>query len=83
MAREIINRVQKLRKKAGLIPTDDIVVYLEATNDLNRVAVDFADYIQTALKATVKNLKDASKEINFLIEEDFQVRNTIHYSSNS
>lgn len=73
MAREIINRIQKLRKKAGLVPTDDITVYLESTGELNRVSEQFSDYIQTAVKANVKKLKDAPKGTAFLIQEDFQV----------
>lgn len=73
VAREIINRVQKLRKKAGLVPTDDITVFLEATGDLSRVADQFSDYLENAVKANVKKVKEAPKGMNFLIEEDFQV----------
>ncbi|ODN00370.1 Isoleucine--tRNA ligase, cytoplasmic [Orchesella cincta] len=76
VAREVINRIQKLRKKAGLVPTDDITVYLEATKDLNRIADEFKDYIQTAVKATVKKLKEVTKGINFLIEEEFQIKDS-------
>lgn len=33
VAREVINRVQRLRKKAGLLPTDEINMYYRLTND--------------------------------------------------
>ncbi|KAF8248072.1 hypothetical protein K440DRAFT_549624 [Wilcoxina mikolae CBS 423.85] len=33
LAREIINRVQRLRKKAGLVPTDDIKMEYKVLND--------------------------------------------------
>ncbi|KAF9967678.1 isoleucine--tRNA ligase [Mortierella alpina] len=36
LAREIINRVQRLRKKAGLEPTDMIHMYYEFTQDMNQ-----------------------------------------------
>ncbi|KAI8379861.1 isoleucyl-tRNA synthetase [Choanephora cucurbitarum] len=35
VAREIINRVQRLRKKANLLPTDDINMYYNFTADLS------------------------------------------------
>ena len=52
-AREVVNRVQKLRKKAGLVPTDDIRVYYEVTpvgSELGVVMKNFADYVGNAVK---------------------------------
>ncbi|XP_050421061.1 isoleucine--tRNA ligase, cytoplasmic [Adelges cooleyi] len=51
-AREIINRVQKLRKKAHLVPTDRINVYynISPEGELARVAKEFNEFITTALK---------------------------------
>lgn len=75
-AREIINRVQKLRKEAKLVPTDQIRVYYrllpvdlktaekekETTPvDLARVVVDFREYILASLKADFVDL--ASSEV--------------------
>lgn len=54
IAREITNRVQKLRKKAHLVPLDVVSVYhlvTPATSDLARVAREYADFIQQAIKA--------------------------------
>lgn len=55
-AREIVNRVQKLRKKAGLEPTDNVEVYFEPLGDtsdsrssLKRAVKIQAPYIQEAL----------------------------------
>ncbi|KAH9303151.1 hypothetical protein KI387_014734, partial [Taxus chinensis] len=33
VAREIVNRVQKLRKKAGLEPTDSVEIYFEPSEE--------------------------------------------------
>lgn len=61
-AREIINRVQKLRKEAKLVPSDPIRVYYkvlpikEITVDLARVCSEFSEYIQNTLKADFINL---------------------------
>lgn len=66
-AREIINRVQRLRKEAKLVPSDPVRVYyrllplqttIENENkrqvtkvDLARVCTEFHEYIQNSLKA--------------------------------
>ncbi|KAI1287017.1 Isoleucine--tRNA ligase, cytoplasmic [Halotydeus destructor] len=52
IAREVVNRVQKLRKKAQLVPTDAISVFYNATGDsLTEVVGKFNDYISNSLKA--------------------------------
>lgn len=71
IAREIINRVQKLRKKAHLVPTDKVTVYLKADKSLSRILTEYTDYIQKALKASV--LPHTNAKIDFLIQEEFQV----------
>lgn len=83
-AREIINRVQKLRKEAKLVPTDQIRVYYrllpvekgkEKIVDLGRVVVDFREYILASLKADFVDLgsvKEAPAE--FLISARSEVK---------
>ena len=54
IAREIINRVQKLRKKASLVPTDAITAYYGVTpadGELARVAASHQSFIEGTLKA--------------------------------
>ena len=50
LAREVINRIQKLRKKAKLMPTDDITIYYEASGTLPRIINDQYDFIQQTIK---------------------------------
>lgn len=53
IAREIINRVQKLRKKAHVLPTDRITVHYAVNpvdSDLGRIAKQYAEFISTAIK---------------------------------
>lgn len=50
IAREAINRIQKLRKKAGLVPSDDITIYYQASGNLKDIVTTFFDYIKTAIK---------------------------------
>ncbi|UXI18281.1 Tropomodulin [Sarcoptes scabiei] len=66
-AREIINRVQKLRKEAKLAPTDPIRVYYKVLSnqddksspslDLNRICYEFNEFIKNSLKSEFINLE--------------------------
>jgi len=64
LAREVINRVQKLKKKAQLIPTDPVLIFHELTADqkakkeileaqaqLTKVLASYASMIKTAVKS--------------------------------
>lgn len=75
-AREIINRIQKLRKKAHLVPTDSITVYynISPEGDLSRVAKEFKDFIINVLKVP---FIEGSAVGNVIIEETQTVINYI------
>ncbi|XP_046363532.1 isoleucine--tRNA ligase, cytoplasmic-like [Haliotis rufescens] len=45
VAREVINRIQKLRKKANLAPQDEITVFYQASSNLTRIISEFSDFI--------------------------------------
>lgn len=75
-AREIINRVQKLRKKAHLVPTDLITVYynISPAGELSRVAKELNNFIRNVLKVP---FIDGPAIGNVIIEETQTVIN--HY----
>lgn len=52
IAREIINRVQKLRKKARLVPTDTIKVYYKIAGEYSTVVETYKEFIEQAIKAS-------------------------------
>ncbi|XP_059150471.1 isoleucine--tRNA ligase, cytoplasmic-like [Physella acuta] len=54
VAREVINRVQKLRKQAKLIPTDNIEVYYKAAQKLVSIVEDFSEFINSTVKQPLK-----------------------------
>lgn len=63
VAREIINRIQKLKKKLQLIPTDPVVVYYEISDknsDLSKVAKSHQQFIEGVIKSPFLPL-DATK----------------------
>lgn len=71
-AREIINRVQKLKKKAQLIPTDPVIVYYHINkpdSDVKRVASTHKEFVQTAIKSPFLQQDDTTDKKEVLIEE--------------
>ncbi len=78
MAREIVNRIQKLRKKAHLVPTDQISVYYNISpedSDLNRVATEYRDFIEVLIKSPLLKSDSVS---NSIASETQEVNNTSH-----
>jgi len=60
LAREIVNRVQRLRKKAGLLPTDDIKMEYELLQDPIGLEQVFAEHANTFEKALRRPLDKAT-----------------------
>lgn len=76
LARELINRVQRLRKKANLQPTDDVDMFYVFENeldagDLKKAANEYEEMIRKALKATLKNEQPPPK--GQVISEDQEI----------
>uniref|UniRef100_A0A6A7FTY3 Isoleucine--tRNA ligase, cytoplasmic n=1 Tax=Hirondellea gigas TaxID=1518452 RepID=A0A6A7FTY3_9CRUS len=60
LAREIINRVQKLKKKARLVPTDEVTVWYsmnDPSGELQQVVDDHLSYIETTIRAPLRPVK--------------------------
>lgn len=74
VAREVVNRVQRLRKKAQLQPSDLVTVQYAiepSTHDLSRVILQHKEYIETSTKneLTLENVAG-----NMLICEDYELK---------
>ncbi|KAJ1979183.1 isoleucine--tRNA ligase [Dimargaris cristalligena] len=69
LAREVINRVQKLRKKAGLQPTDSIDMYYEVVDDAEHLVEGILatqqDFLLRALRKPIRPVVhlEASKAV--------------------
>jgi len=64
VAREVINRVQKLRKSAGLKVDDKVTMYytvIPEDHNLAKIITKFSDYIQTSSKTPVRPLTTPPK----------------------
>ncbi|XP_063707236.1 isoleucine--tRNA ligase, cytoplasmic-like [Culicoides brevitarsis] len=71
LARELINRVQKLKKKGGLFPTDPVVVFFdvkEKTSDVAKVGKSYKEFIETAIKSQFLPYSDDAKTKQVLVE---------------
>ena len=77
IAREVVNRVQRLRKKAKLQPSD--VVTVEYTidppaHDLTRIIREHKEYIETSTKNEMVTQPPKSGECTLLIHEDYDLK---------
>jgi isoleucyl-tRNA synthetase len=77
LAREIINRVQKLRKKAGLQPTDDIKMAYKVLSDPDTIGIEKAltsqaKIIEKALRRPMDNhtVTEVKRAIPDKVEEE-------------
>lgn len=75
-AREIINRVQKLRKKAHLVPTDevDIFYFVNKNSDIVRIINSHREFIETTVKAPMIPIEKISAAKPVVIEETQELK---------
>lgn len=79
VAREIINRIQKLRKKAHLVPTDEISVFYKTEGDINKVAIEYKEFIEGTIKAQLKSLNERKATDQLIIEETQKIKECTLY----
>lgn len=77
LAREIINRIQRLRKKAGLNTTDDVKVEYQLVKD----TIDFKSVVrdneELLLKSTKTPLEEFSESGKVIIDEEQTINETV------
>ncbi|KJK76989.1 Isoleucyl-tRNA synthetase [Metarhizium anisopliae BRIP 53293] len=76
--REIINRVQRLRKKAGLVPTDDVHMgYTVVSNpeavDVDAVISSKRDLFKSSLRGMLEKMSDDAGSKEIILEEESTV----------
>ncbi|KAK1334692.1 hypothetical protein QTO34_005700 [Cnephaeus nilssonii] len=76
VAREVINRIQKLRKKCNLVPTDEITVYYTAKSEgnyLSTIIESHMEFIFATIKAPLKPYPVPTSD-KILIQEKMQLK---------
>lgn len=83
VAREVINRIQKLRKKGNLVPTDTVIAYYHMVNDtgLSNILKQFGDFIRNATKSPMCSCKWTPSKV--VVEEtvkDLKGCDSVHFT---
>jgi len=66
--RDIINRIQRLRKEFKIVPTDDIVIYYEATPAESKLQALLAKSTEFVESNTKKPFKPYDKSLNLTVK---------------
>ncbi|XP_074594988.1 isoleucyl-tRNA synthetase [Brevipalpus obovatus] len=75
LAREVINRVQKTRKEAGLLPTNEIEIYYQTDDsELSQIIVEHKEFLKNGLNANVEPLDKLKKGISVHITKEFDIK---------
>ena len=74
VARELVNRIQNLRKSNGYEITDKIAVQIENRAEIAKAVTDYHDYIASQVLATSLTLVDTLADATDLDFEDFVVK---------
>ncbi|MDD7528622.1 MAG: isoleucine--tRNA ligase [Bacteroidales bacterium] len=77
IARELVNRIQNLRKSNGYEITDKIAVTIESNNEVNTAVANFKDYIAAQVLAQSLIVADKVENPIALDFEDFVVNISI------
>ena len=73
IARELINRIQNLRKSSGLEITDRIIVSLSREPQIEKAVLHFNDYIASQVLATELKLVDNFSEGETIEMDNYNV----------
>lgn len=65
ISREIINRIQKLRKKSNLVVSDEVTLYFKGNDTLAKIVKEFQEPIEATTKSPIRPMpsKIPTKEI--------------------
>jgi len=74
IARELVNRIQNLRKDSGLEITDRIRVEVESLEQINDTIADFKNYISSQVLATSLDVVDHLEDATVLDFDDYIVK---------
>ncbi|KAJ2492852.1 isoleucine--tRNA ligase [Coemansia sp. RSA 2050] len=78
MARDVVNRVQRLRKKAGLTPVDDVVYHYQISEDPDGALASLfqtqADFLLRSLKQELLPMPVKTAEL--LAEEEHEINDS-------
>ncbi|MDR0575373.1 MAG: isoleucine--tRNA ligase [Tannerella sp.] len=73
LARELVNRIQNLRKNAGLEITDKIDITISSSEEMDEAVKEYADYIKKQVLAESLEIADSQSDGTELDFDDFRL----------
>ena len=73
LARELVNRIQNLRKSSGLEITDKIHIMISSSKEMDEAVNDYADYVKKQVLGETLNIVDGMVDGTELDFEDFKL----------
>ncbi|KAG7666237.1 ILS1 [[Candida] subhashii] len=80
LARELINRIQRLRKKAGLNTTDDVQVQyklVKDTIDFKHVVSENEELLIKSTKRPIEEVADDAQDDKVIVDEEQTINDTV------
>ncbi len=74
IARELVNRIQNIRKSKGFDVTDKITVEIEKHSVIEEAVVNFSDYIRNEVLANELVISDSVDGENVSLEEGMEIK---------
>ncbi len=74
IARELVNRIQNIRKESNFDVTDKVRVQIEANDEINAAITDFKDYIASQTLATDITLAPTPNGTELELDDDLKVK---------
>ena len=74
IARELVNRIQNIRKASGYEITDKIIVKIEQHSEINTAVEEFKEYISSQVLANSLQIVEKLKNFEVLDFEEFMVK---------
>ncbi|MFW6283683.1 MAG: class I tRNA ligase family protein, partial [Minisyncoccales bacterium] len=71
-AREIIRKIQRMRKKAGYQPQDKVLIRYEGDKEIEKALTNFSDYIKK--EGRIEDFSLRKEDMDFDMEKDFEMK---------
>ena len=77
VSREVVNRIQRLRKKASLVPSDAVTAYYEVSppaHDISRIIEEYSDSIESTTKSPVRGMGTKPSGGKVIVEDKYELK---------
>lgn len=72
IAREVIRKIQRMRKKAEYQPQDKVSIYFKGDGEIEEILTNFSNYIKK--EGRIENFSLGKEAKNFDVEKEFKIK---------